>query len=61
MNRGDCFFCKAPILQVFLDDGTKIHDTTLSSTEPNERSNHRRSWDYFNLNPLLEFLSDDES
>ncbi|XP_021964522.1 E3 ubiquitin-protein ligase RNF123 isoform X2 [Folsomia candida] len=43
MNRGDCFFCKAPILQVFLDDGTKIHDTTLSSTEPNERSNHRRS------------------
>jgi len=26
MNRGECFFCKSIIQQVYHDDGTKIHD-----------------------------------
>lgn len=41
MNRGDCFFCKTPIQQVFLKDGTKIHDIALSQ-EQNDQV-HRRS------------------
>ncbi|CAG7734881.1 unnamed protein product [Allacma fusca] len=36
MNRGECFFCKAVIQQVFTDDGEKIHDIIQDSDTPSE-------------------------
>lgn len=40
MNRGECFFCKATIQQVFTDDGSKIHDI-VSSKKADESSTRR--------------------